>query len=351
MPVKITSAEEGLECFSSTNYKTLWTAKYLRRGTTEAVINWYGGLCLLIVGSLKFINWEHHNVNLQKESVKLLACTDVMTTMIYGLQPKCQQNACLDVWQSRQLSARLSGKAHKIFQKQPRLSEKSTKSDSKINTGGFPRATSSLKPNFGQTASPEKRKREKIWTPESDQILAKITPRGKLKTILLSSSFLYRFWSRISSIFDPKIVAKPIWRQDLHSSCCEGKLELPKLLIQMFCTNQNPLKRSEGRSKIDIAHVASYVNWPSKLESFLEWSSNKQTSNFNAKVRRKTYFGFSYSGAAKRRQKWCQMASKNNPGAASEAVHFGVLVFACPKLSCGSWVKLRAGPFCSLVGW
>ena len=109
-----------------------------------------------------------------------------------------------------QLSARLSGKAHKIFQKQPRLSQKSTKSESKINTGGFPRATSSLKPNFGQTASPEKRKKKKIWTPKSNEIVAKIMPRGKLKATLLSSSLLYRLWSQFSSIFDPKIVGKPI---------------------------------------------------------------------------------------------------------------------------------------------
>ena len=138
----------------------------------------------------------------------------------------------------------------------------------------------------------EEKKRENL-DPKMRPNCCKNWSKRKLKAPLLSSSFLYRFLSRFSNIFDPEIVRKPIWRQHLQSSCCWGKLSLPKLLIQMFCKNHNPLKRSEGRSKIDIAHVASYVNWPSKLESFLERSSNEQTSNFDAKIRRKPYFGFS----------------------------------------------------------
>ena len=213
----------------------------------------------------------------------------------YELTPTTQrqQNACLGVWQSRQLAACPPRKAHKIFQNATTTEQKMATNGSKISPRGIPRATLSLKPNFHQTASPNKEKIEKNWTPKSGHIVAKIRLRRKLKATLLSSSFLYRFVSRFSSIFDPEIVRKPIWRQHLQSSCCWGKLSLPKLLIQMFCKNHNPLKRSECRSKIDIAHVASYVNWPSKLESFLERSSNEQTSNFDAKIRRKPYFGFS----------------------------------------------------------
>ena len=157
-----------------------------------------------------------------------------------------------------------------MFQKQNKTDQKNIQKCFKNQSRRLPKSHFVPKAKFGTDCKPREMKKIKKWTPKSNQIVTKISPRGKLKATLLWSSVFYRFWSRFSSIFDPEIVRKPIWRQHLQSSCCWGKLSLPKLLIQMFCKNQNPLKRSEGRSKIDIAHVASYVNWPFKLDSFFE---------------------------------------------------------------------------------
>ena len=87
--------------------------------------------------------------------------------------------------------------------------QKTTKSQSKISPRGLPRPTLSLNPNSGQTASPEKKKIQKIWSPKSDQICAKISPRETLKTIFFQADFCRDFGYEFQALCYPKIVGKP----------------------------------------------------------------------------------------------------------------------------------------------
>ena len=82
--------------------------------------------------------------------------------------------------------------------------QKISKSQSKISPRGLPRPTLSLNPNFGQTASPEKRKIQKNWSPKSDQICAKISPRGSLKRFLFQAHFCIDFDHDFHAFLTPK---------------------------------------------------------------------------------------------------------------------------------------------------